>query len=197
LESTNRNGNQQSSARNLRNVKEIPSYSPSSSAVRKPSYVLLEYRRGLLGLYRKQIELTFNERATNTIVTVKWAYPTFENELRKSTGFSHVLNERNAREAKQNTVWAVEELKSRLGGTEITEDEPIAVKEIIKEKQVIVKVRCEYCGNLYDESLDKCSTCGGRASGKRQPEQANFCPDCGTKRDEDAQFCKKCGKKFV
>jgi hypothetical protein len=36
-------------------------------------------------------------------------------------------------------------------------------KEIIKEKEVIIKVRCSYCHNLYDETLDKCPHCGGRA----------------------------------
>jgi hypothetical protein len=36
-----------------------------------------------------------------------------------------------------------------------------AVREIIKEKEVIVKVRCSYCHKLYDETLDKCPNCGG------------------------------------
>ncbi len=30
-------------------------------------------------------------------------------------------------------------------------------KEIVRE---VIKVRCPYCGNLYDETLEKCSTCG-------------------------------------
>lgn len=30
---------------------------------------------------------------------------------------------------------------------------------IIKEKE-IVKIRCSYCGNLYDGSLNKCPHCG-------------------------------------
>lgn len=30
-------------------------------------------------------------------------------------------------------------------------------KEIIRE---IVKIRCPYCKNLYDEQLDKCPNCG-------------------------------------
>jgi len=34
-------------------------------------------------------------------------------------------------------------------------------KEIIKEKEVIVKVRCPYCHNLYDETLNRCPHCGG------------------------------------
>ena len=36
---------------------------------------------------------------------------------------------------------------------------PEAQKEIIRE---IVKIRCPYCGNLYDEDQDKCPTCGAK-----------------------------------
>lgn len=39
------------------------------------------------------------------------------------------------------------------------------IQPVIKEKEVIreiVKIRCSYCGNLYDEKLDKCPHCGGK-----------------------------------
>jgi len=36
---------------------------------------------------------------------------------------------------------------------------PVDRTVIIKEKE-IVKIRCPYCGNLYDGSLDKCPHCG-------------------------------------
>ena len=35
-------------------------------------------------------------------------------------------------------------------------------KEIIREKEVIVKVRCQYCGKTFDETLDQCTTCGAK-----------------------------------
>ena len=35
-------------------------------------------------------------------------------------------------------------------------------KEIIHEKEVIIKVRCQYCGNTFDETLDQCTTCGAK-----------------------------------
>lgn len=35
----------------------------------------------------------------------------------------------------------------------------IKEKEIIKE---IVKIRCPYCNNLYNEKEDKCPHCGGK-----------------------------------
>jgi len=40
-----------------------------------------------------------------------------------------------------------------------------AKSEVIREKEVIreiVKVRCRYCGQLYEERLDKCPHCGGK-----------------------------------
>jgi hypothetical protein len=33
-------------------------------------------------------------------------------------------------------------------------------KEIIHEKEVVVKIRCRYCQNTFNEILDKCPTCG-------------------------------------
>jgi len=35
----------------------------------------------------------------------------------------------------------------------------IREREIVKE---IVKIRCPYCNNLYDETIDKCPNCGGK-----------------------------------
>lgn len=35
--------------------------------------------------------------------------------------------------------------------------QPVVVKETVR-----VKVRCQYCGGLYDETLDKCPNCGAR-----------------------------------
>jgi hypothetical protein len=37
---------------------------------------------------------------------------------------------------------------------------PIHETEIIHEKEVIVKIRCRYCGITFDEKLDRCPTCG-------------------------------------
>jgi hypothetical protein len=181
----------------LTNVKEIPSYT-GPSVVRRPSYVLLEYKLGLFGLDSREIELTFSERPSKTLISVKWSYPTFESERRRGpSGLLGLLYERNARDTRQNTVWAVEELKSRVGGAEIVDDEP-AVREIIKEKEVIAKIRCEYCGILFDESFDRCSNCGAGVPGKRRSEHQRFCPYCGTERKQDiGEYCAKCGEKIA
>jgi rubrerythrin len=40
-------------------------------------------------------------------------------------------------------------------------------QQTIKEREIIreiVKIRCPYCNNLYDESEDKCPHCGGTKS---------------------------------
>lgn len=36
-----------------------------------------------------------------------------------------------------------------------------AEKRVIKEKEIVVKITCLYCQNLYDETLDRCPHCGG------------------------------------
>jgi hypothetical protein len=36
-------------------------------------------------------------------------------------------------------------------------------KEIIKQTEVIVKIRCSYCKTPYNETLDRCPNCGARA----------------------------------
>jgi len=50
--------------------------------------------------------------------------------------------------------------RGRVQGETASENQPIIKeKEIIRE---IVKIRCSYCGNLYDEKLDNCPHCGGK-----------------------------------
>ncbi len=39
----------------------------------------------------------------------------------------------------------------------------IIEKEIIRETKVIIKIRCQYCGKPYDESLDVCPNCGANS----------------------------------
>jgi len=39
------------------------------------------------------------------------------------------------------------------------------VPTVIKEREIIkeiVKIRCSYCNNLYNETEDKCPNCGGK-----------------------------------
>jgi hypothetical protein len=50
----------------------------------------------------------------------------------------------------------------------------IREKEIIKEKEVIVKIRRPYCKNPYDETLDKCPYCGARAYPQRRWKPITF-----------------------
>jgi len=41
-------------------------------------------------------------------------------------------------------------------------DTKVRAKEIIKEKEIIVKIKCSYCGTLFDETLDTCPHCGAK-----------------------------------
>jgi len=45
---------------------------------------------------------------------------------------------------------------------ELSSQPMIHEKEIIREKEVVVKMRCPYCQNTYNETLDKCPTCGAK-----------------------------------
>jgi hypothetical protein len=130
--------------------KEIPS--PSGTQPRKPSFVVLNYTspRGLITRDNRQIELSLREVEGNTIVSLKWFYPTYEAQRQSSSDLSRAIFSKRAVKVEQNTASLVEEFKSRVGATEVSAE---SVKEIIKEKTVIVKIRCPYCHNLYDEIL--------------------------------------------
>lgn len=108
------------------------------------------------------MSINFKDKGERTIVDLKWGYPDYKHEIETNKGLTRILWRRNVSKAYEKAVTLVEELKSRIGATEITEDEVMAVKEIIKETRVIVKIRCQYCSQLYDEALDKCPHCGGR-----------------------------------
>lgn len=41
-------------------------------------------------------------------------------------------------------------------------EKEVREKEIVREKEVIVKIRCPYCHGLYDEILNACPHCGGK-----------------------------------
>jgi len=40
--------------------------------------------------------------------------------------------------------------------------QPEVAREIIREKEVIVKIRCPYCHHTYNEALDKCPNCNAK-----------------------------------
>lgn len=135
-------------------------FSPTRTQSRKPSFVVLNYAspRGLITRDNRQIEFSFREVEGNTIVSVKWFYPTYEVARQSTSQLARVIYSKRAVRVEQDTSSLVEEFKSRVGATEITAE---SVREITKEKSIIVKIRCPYCSNLYDEALDKCPHCGG------------------------------------
>jgi hypothetical protein len=142
--------------------KEIPL--PLGTSPRKPSYVVLQYSsyRGLLSRDERQIELNFTDKGARTLVSMKWFYPTYDYQIQSlDKGMVRGLWARRAAEVRERTEHLMAEFKGRIGAQEIAEGEETETKEIIREKQVIVKIRCQYCSNLYDESLDKCPHCGG------------------------------------
>jgi len=61
-----------------------------------------------------------------------------------------------------NFITQKEYEKKALRGETVNEEKKVKTTEIIREKVVIVKVRCPYCGKLYDETLDVCPHCSGK-----------------------------------
>jgi hypothetical protein len=58
--------------------------------------------------------------------------------------------------------------EAEVAEEKIEEEAPVqaqtqTVKEVYREKEIlreIVKIRCRYCGRLYEERLDRCPHCG-------------------------------------
>lgn len=55
-------------------------------------------------------------------------------------------------------------LRAIRSGGQSTWSSPSESQPTVKEREIIreiVKIRCPYCGNLYDETENKCPNCGG------------------------------------
>jgi predicted Zn-ribbon and HTH transcriptional regulator len=58
--------------------------------------------------------------------------------------------------------------EAEVAEEKVKEEAPVqaqtqTVKEVYREKEIlreIVKIRCRYCGRLYEERLDRCPHCG-------------------------------------
>lgn len=44
----------------------------------------------------------------------------------------------------------------------VAAEKAVTEKEIVREKEVIVKIRCPYCHGLYDELSNECPHCGAK-----------------------------------
>lgn len=140
---------------NLKIVREAPA--PSKGSPRRPSYVSMEYKSGIIG--KRAIELRLEDRQTQTVASLKWFYPVYK---AKDGVANALIWDKKTKSVHQDTIVLVEELKSRVGATAVAPDQQVVTKEVVKESQVIVKIRCRYCNNVFDETLDKCPHCGGK-----------------------------------
>jgi Zn finger protein HypA/HybF involved in hydrogenase expression len=91
---------------------------------------------------------------------LKWAELDVEADDGKG---KELLGKRLDRREWQRMAQNARKALPRAGQSSRTKDTVVAKeKEIIREKQVIVKVRCPYCHNLHDETLDRCPHCGAK-----------------------------------
>jgi hypothetical protein len=58
-------------------------------------------------------------------------------------------------------VSAIRSGSSGLNSSSLPDQPEVREREIIRE---IVKIKCPYCGQLYDQKEDKCPNCGARTS---------------------------------
>jgi hypothetical protein len=63
-------------------------------------------------------------------------------------------------ESCEHYITAEEYQKTRA--RKAVKDEDEEENQVVKEKEVIIKIRCSSCRNLYDETLDKCPHCGSK-----------------------------------
>jgi drug/metabolite transporter (DMT)-like permease len=54
------------------------------------------------------------------------------------------------------------ELNQNMTYSDLPPPPHVHEKEIIREKEILVKIRCQYCGNTFDEKLDQCPICGAK-----------------------------------
>jgi signal recognition particle GTPase len=131
--------------------------------------LLVEYKEGFMA--KREVEFVLHSNQSKTEVSIKWDSPS--NDEGKSSDHDNDFGDEaeivmsvfsslmGGRKSKHNPQQLIEELKHRLGAAEVSAPiESNITKEIIKEKEVIVKIRCAYCRNLFNETLNKCPTCG-------------------------------------
>jgi len=129
------------------------------------SYLVMEYKAGWRD--KREIEFILKDRQNGSEVSIKWFYPSHFEEFESIIDDEKIIKMSRGFEKsyKEKTERLFEELKCRIGArdTPLEEKEKIVKeKEMIREKEVIVKIRCSYCHNLYDETLDKCPHCGAK-----------------------------------
>jgi hypothetical protein len=83
------------------------------------------------------------------------------------SGFQWALLESTAKDGRGYEI-----LGKRLGKKEILSitqsashdlnHQSVTTKEIIKEKEVVTKIRCSYCNGVFNEILDNCPHCGAK-----------------------------------
>jgi hypothetical protein len=89
-----------------------------------PNYLLVEYNPAWLE--RKEIEFTFEEHHNASEITVKWFYPITDNHELAVAPYMSMVADIKASEAerKHRIEDLLENLKSRIGATEVSTPSP-------------------------------------------------------------------------
>jgi hypothetical protein len=137
----------------------------------KGSYLLVEYKEGFM--QKGEVEFNFSPGQLKTEFSIKWSSPSNQDDQSSENDEDNDLGEgaeivvsifssiMNRRKSKLNPQQLIEALKNKIGAKEISASAGNNIaKEVMKEKEVIVKLRCNNCRNIFDETLTKCPSCG-------------------------------------
>jgi hypothetical protein len=129
------------------------------------SYLLVEYKEGFI--QKGEIEFCFTAKQTKTEILINWSYPSNEeNESSDNDGefeegaevvtsiFSNLMR---LGRSSLNHEKLIEELRLKMNATELVSTQNYSGQST---KNVIIKIKCRACLDVYDEALGKCPQCG-------------------------------------
>lgn len=89
--------------------------------------------------------MVLKEKPPKTEISIKWFYPSYAAFKSLSGDTEYLILEQSEKEERHKTERLFEEFKNRIKAIELPEvelEKKVKEKEIIREKEVIVKVRC-------------------------------------------------------
>jgi cephalosporin-C deacetylase-like acetyl esterase len=141
--------------KNLKNKKSVDS-----------SYLLVEYKEGFM--QKGEIEFYFVALQSKTEFSIEWKYPSNDEEQNSNEEsdfgegaeivMSILSNVISKRKSSLNHDQLIEEIKQKMDAHEIFSYQRNHDEQL--KKEVIVKIRCRACREVFDEALIKCPKCG-------------------------------------
>ncbi len=130
------------------------------------SYLLVEYKESFM--QKGEIEFYFVALQAKTEFSIEWKYPSNDEEQNSNEEgdfgegaeivMSILSNVISKRKSSLNHDQLIEEIKQKMDAHEIFSSQRNYHEQL--KKEVIVKIRCVSCREVFDEALIKCPKCG-------------------------------------